>query len=67
MSVSPKPPPLMVYEGEGAGDPMRGEGTEERTFTRLVKETEPRLSHALAAAYGVEVGAEVTADALAWA
>ena len=45
---------------------MRGE-TAARAFTRFVKETEPRLSHALAAAYGIEVGAEVTADALAWA
>lgn len=39
----------------------------ERAFTRFVKETEPRLSYALAAAYGIEVGAEATADALAWA
>ncbi len=39
----------------------------EREFTRFVKETEPRLSYAFAAAYGIEVGAEVTADALAWA
>jgi len=38
-----------------------------RAFTRFVKETEPRLSYALAAAYGLEVGAESTADALAWA
>ena len=36
-------------------------------FTRFVKEAEPRLSHALAAAYGPEIGAEATADALAWA
>jgi DNA-directed RNA polymerase specialized sigma24 family protein len=41
--------------------------TNEREFTRFVKETEPRLSYALAAAYGIEVGAEATADALAWA
>jgi DNA-directed RNA polymerase specialized sigma24 family protein len=40
---------------------------ERRRFTRFVKETEPRLSYALAAAYGLEVGAEATADALAWA
>lgn len=46
---------------------MRGDETAERAFTRFVKETEPRLSYALAAAYGVEVGAEATADALAWA
>jgi DNA-directed RNA polymerase specialized sigma24 family protein len=38
-----------------------------QVFTRFVKETEPRLSYALAAAYGFEVGAEATADALAWA
>jgi len=38
-----------------------------QAFTRFVKETEPRLSYALAAAYGFEVGAEATADALAWA
>lgn len=40
---------------------------QEREFTRFVKGTEPRLSYALAAAYGMEVGAEATADALAWA
>ena len=39
----------------------------DRAFTRFVKETEPRLSYALAAAYGLEVGAEATADALVWA
>jgi len=43
------------------------DNTNEREFTRFVKETEPRLSYALAAAYGIEVGAEATADALAWA
>jgi RNA polymerase sigma-70 factor (ECF subfamily) len=36
-------------------------------FTVFVKETEPRLSYALAAAYGVEVGRESAADALAYA
>ncbi len=36
-------------------------------FTLFVKEVEPRLSYALAATYGVEVGAESTADALAYA
>lgn len=42
--------------------------TEDRqAFTRFVKETEPRLSYALAAAYGLEVGAEATSDALVWA
>ena len=36
-------------------------------FTAFVEGVEPRLSYALAAAYGVEVGAEATADALAYA
>jgi hypothetical protein len=36
---------------------------DQREFTRFVKETEPRLSYALAAAYGVDTGAEATADA----
>lgn len=40
---------------------------DDQAFTRFVKEVEPRLSYAFAAAYGPEVGAEVTADALAWA
>lgn len=40
---------------------------DQKAFTRFVKETEPRLSYALAAAYGLEVGAEATADAMAWA
>jgi RNA polymerase sigma-70 factor (ECF subfamily) len=35
-------------------------------FTGFVKETEPRLSYALAATYGVEVGRESTAEALAY-
>ncbi|MEN8235337.1 MAG: sigma-70 family RNA polymerase sigma factor [Actinomycetota bacterium] len=43
------------------------ESDERQVFTRFVKETEPRLSYALAAAYGFEIGAEATADALAWA
>lgn len=36
-------------------------------FTIFVEEIEPRLSKALAAAYGVEVGHEATADALMYA
>jgi RNA polymerase sigma-70 factor (ECF subfamily) len=36
-------------------------------FTAFFKEMEPRLSYALAAAYGVEVGRESTSDALAHA
>ncbi len=38
--------------------------TDER-FSRFVAETEPRLRRALVAFYGVDVGAEATADALA--
>ena len=45
----------------------RSNDPDQREFTRFVKETEPRLSYALAAAYGMEIGAEATADALAWA
>lgn len=36
----------------------------EEAFTRFVKETEPKLSHAFFAAYGPETGADVTSDAL---
>ncbi|MEA2002613.1 MAG: sigma factor-like helix-turn-helix DNA-binding protein [Actinomycetota bacterium] len=36
-------------------------------FTRFVKEVEPRLSLAFFAAYGPEVGCDVTADSLAYA
>lgn len=43
------------------------DGKKAQAFTRFVKEVEPRLSYALAAAYGPEVGADVTADALEWA
>lgn len=39
----------------------------EQAFTRFVKGVEPRLSYGFAAAYGPEVGAEATAEALAWA
>ena len=39
----------------------------DREFTRFVKEGEPRLSYAFYAAYGPEVGNDVTADVLAWA
>ena len=45
----------------------RVQADDEQAFTRFVKETEPRLSYALAAAYGPETGADVTADALAYA
>ncbi|HEU5151545.1 MAG TPA: sigma factor-like helix-turn-helix DNA-binding protein [Iamia sp.] len=36
-------------------------------FTAFCTETEPRLRRALVAAYGAELGADATADALAWA
>ena len=36
-------------------------------FSQFVKESEPRLSYAFYAAYGPEVGADVTAEALAYA
>ena len=39
----------------------------EAEFTTFVKQVEARLSFALAAAFGVEVGAESAADALAYA
>lgn len=39
----------------------------EAEFTAFVQESEPRLSFALAAAYGPDVGREATADALMYA
>lgn len=55
-----------------SGTEARGEGLlrdrfADREFTRFVKEIEPRLSYAFYAAYGPEVGNDVTADALAYA
>jgi DNA-directed RNA polymerase specialized sigma24 family protein len=38
----------------------------ESRFTAFCAEAEPRLRRALVAAYGPELGAEATADALAW-
>lgn len=46
---------------------MRKQQSSTSEYTRLVKEVEPRLSYAFYAAYGPEVGSEVTADALAYA
>jgi RNA polymerase sigma-70 factor (ECF subfamily) len=40
---------------------------EQGAFGEFVAEAEPRLRHALVAAYGAELGREATADALAWA
>lgn len=37
------------------------------SFTEFVKQVEPRLRRALPVAYGIERGAEATADALAYA
>ncbi len=37
------------------------------SFTEFVRELEPRLKHALVAAYGTEAGIEATRDALAYA
>jgi RNA polymerase sigma factor (sigma-70 family) len=42
-------------------------GTTEERFSRFAAETEPRLRRALVAWYGLEVGSEATADALAYA
>jgi len=39
----------------------------EDDFTLFVKDAEPKLSYALAAAYGIQVGKESTADAIAYA
>jgi RNA polymerase sigma factor (sigma-70 family) len=46
---------------------MTGSVQAHEYFTAFVDEVEPKLSYALAAAYGVEVGKESTADALAYA
>lgn len=55
-----------VTRATATGEP-RPDDDHVRAFTRFVKEVEPRLSHAFAAAYGPETGAEVTADTLEWA
>jgi RNA polymerase sigma factor (sigma-70 family) len=46
---------------------MSGVGTAEERFARFASDVEPRLRRALVAWYGVEVGPEATADALAFA
>lgn len=66
--MSPIPVLSMVLQGESvAEETVAHVDTRDQAFTRFVKESEPRLSHALAAAYGPDVGAEATADALLWA
>ena len=58
----------MVLQGESVAETtVRDDSSEDQAFTRFIKEIEPRLSHAMAAAYGPDVGAEATADALLWA
>jgi RNA polymerase sigma factor (sigma-70 family) len=42
-------------------------GTTEERFSRFANDVQPRLRRALVAFYGIEVGSEVTADALAFA
>ena len=46
---------------------MATSATNRAEFTTSVEEVEPRLSFALAAAYGPEVGREATADAQTYA
>lgn len=46
---------------------MRDNQSPSQEFTRFVKEVEPRLSYAFYAAYGPEVGSEVTSEALVYA
>jgi len=59
----------MVYWVRANGISMRYSPAADEEFTKFVKDVEPRLSVALAAAYGVEVGRESAADAFeyAWA
>ena len=46
----------MFYRGESGMDRATTSTEAEQAFTRFVKEVEPRLSYALAAAYGPETG-----------
>src|SRR6266496_70048 len=48
--------------------PAPGKASDDRVaFERFVREVEPRLGRALAAAYGFEDGRDATAEALAYA
>lgn len=49
-----------------AGRDVIPDDTAVDSFTELVKELEPRLRHALSATYGLDVGREATAEALAY-
>ena len=55
----------MLYLVERGEAPVQ-EQTTHRDFASFAKTVEPKLSYALTAAYGVEVGKEATADALAY-
>ena len=57
----------MVYLDESDQVTVDNQPRVDDEFAVFVREVEPRLSLALAAAYGVEVGRESTADALAYA
>ncbi len=46
---------------------MSERGTVEERFSRFASDVEPRLKQVLVSWHGVDVGAEVTADALAYA
>lgn len=46
---------------------MDAQEEQREAFSRFFVETEPRLRHALIARYGLEIGREATADALAYA
>jgi RNA polymerase sigma factor (sigma-70 family) len=48
-------------------DPGTTSTDADRAFELFFAETEPRLRRALVASYGLEVGREATAEALAWA
>ncbi len=56
----------MLYLGERGWTFVTTSAQVEAEFTAFVNDVEPRLSFALAAAFGVEVGAESAADALAY-
>lgn len=66
VDLSPTDTPWMLYLDETLMD-TTGDTRVHEDFTVFVGEVEPKLSYALAAAYGVEVGREATADALAYA
>ena len=60
MHVAGRPEPVLT--------PVPGQASDDRVaFERFVKEAGPRLSRALAAAYGFEDGRDAAAEALAYA